>query len=156
MTFQIRAAVADDVAAIMALFPRLAAFELPPERVPEHLWQGDAELLQLWSTGAVPQCLVFVAVSDSQSIVGVSIAQLREELLSHQPSAHLEVLAVGDQAEGQGIGKALIAAAEQAVQERGASSMTLHVFSTNTRARGLYERMGYTGELIRYIKYLPE
>jgi len=32
--------------------------------------------------------------------------------------------------------------------------MTLHVFASNARARGLYERCGYTGELLRYIKQL--
>ncbi|MDZ4722241.1 MAG: GNAT family N-acetyltransferase [Roseiflexaceae bacterium] len=155
MTYHIRVATAADVAPILVLFPRLAAFELPSQRSPEDLWQGDAELLQRWSTGAVPQCLVYVAESSNQAILGVAIAQLRPELLSHMPSAHLEVLVVGDGAEGQGIGKALINIVEQAVWERGAGSMTLHVFRTNSRARALYERLGYLGELIRYIKYLP-
>ncbi len=155
MTYHIRPATAADVDAILALFPRLAAFELPPERIPEDLWRGDAELLQLWSMGEAPQCLVYVAVNDQAAILGVAMAQLREELLSHAPSAHLEVIVVRDDAEGQGIGPALIQVLEQAVRERGAGSMTLHVFSSNTRARAVYDRLGYTGELIRYIKYLP-
>jgi ribosomal protein S18 acetylase RimI-like enzyme len=66
----------------------------------------------------------------------------------------LEVIVVRDDAEGQGIGKALIGVIERAVQERGARSVTLHVFATNTRARAVYERLGYSGELIRYIKHL--
>ena len=45
-------------------------------------------------------------------------------------------------------------AAEEGARARGAESLTLHVFSTNTRARALYERLGYAGELIRYIKHL--
>ncbi len=32
--------------------------------------------------------------------------------------------------------------------------MTLHVFGANVRARGMYEKLGYDGELIRYIKEL--
>lgn len=154
MNYSIRVASPLDVEPMLALFPRLAAFSLPPERRAEHLWEGDAELLRRWSTGAVPQCLVYVAVNSDARIVGVAMAQLRDELLSHDPSAHLEVVAVHATAEGQGIGQRLIEAIEGAVQDRGAESLTLHVFARNTRARSVYERLGFTGELIRYIKYL--
>jgi ribosomal protein S18 acetylase RimI-like enzyme len=154
MPYQLRPATAADVDQILDLFPRLAAFDLPAERVPEHLWRGDAELLRTWAAGAAPQCLVHVAVDADQAILGIAMAQLREELLSHEPSAHLEVLVVRDGAEGQGIGQALIQSIEQAVREHGARSVTLHVFASNTRARAVYERLGYAGELIRYIKHL--
>ena len=140
--------------AMLDLFPRLAAFTLPERRAAEDLWRGDTDLLRLWSTGQAPQCLVQVAVNSEQTILGVVMAQLREELLSHEPSAHLEVIVVRDEAEGQGIGKALIQSMEQAVGERGACSITLHVFANNTRARAVYERLGYSGELMRYIKHL--
>ena len=40
------------------------------------------------------------------------------------------------------------------MRARGARSMSLHVFSTNMRARAVYERLGYDGELMRYIKRL--
>ena len=154
MTYELRAAVPADVSQILGLFPRLAAFDLPPERSAEHLWRSDAELLGRWATGAVPQCLVFVAVDSEETILGVAVAQLREELLSHAPSAHLEVLVVREGAEGQGIGQALVREVEQAVRARGAESITLHVFRSNTRARAVYERLGFTEELIRAIKYL--
>lgn len=156
MSYSIRAASPADVEPMLALFPRLAAFPLPPERRAEHLWEGDADLLRRWTTGVVPQCLVYVAVDPDDRIVGVVMAQLREELLSHQPSAHLEVVAVHADAEGQGIGRRLIEEIEQKVQARGAESLTLHVFGTNTRARSVYERLGFTGELIRYIKYFGQ
>ena len=153
MAYHLRAATSADADQILALFPRLAAFDMPPQRSAEDLWRSDAELLRRWSTGDMPQCLVFVAVDSEEIILGVAMAQLREELLSHEPSAHLEVLVVRDGAEGQGIGQALIQSIEQAVRERGARSVTLHVFASNTRARAVYERLGYAGELIRYIKH---
>ncbi|MFQ6006887.1 MAG: GNAT family N-acetyltransferase, partial [Woeseia sp.] len=59
---------------------------------------------------------------------------------------------VDDRAEGNGIGRALLSEAEQAARQRGAQSMSLNVISTNSRARRFYERSGYDGELIRYIK----
>ena len=49
-----------------------------------------------WSAGQAPQCLVYVAVTSEQAILGIAMAQQREELLSHAPSAHLEVLVVRD------------------------------------------------------------
>src|SRR3954451_21784865 len=154
MSHQIRPATPADIEQILELFPRLAAFDLPANRSAEDLWRGDAELLRLWGMGAAPQCLVHVAVDPQQAILGIAMAQLREELLSHEPSAHLEVIVVRDDAEGQGIGKAVIHSIEQAVRTQGAGSITLHVFANNTRARAVYERLGYTGELIRYIKHL--
>jgi len=122
--------------------------------VAEDLWRGDADLVRRWSSGAVPQCLVLVAVASDQEILGVAVVQLREELLSHEPSAHLEVLVVRPGAEGHGIGQRLVREAEQAAAIHGAGSLSLHVFSRNVRARALYERLGFTGELIRYLKYL--
>lgn len=154
MDYTIRTATPADLNEMLALFPRLAAFRLPPKRNPKDLWQGDADLLTRWSRGDAPQCIVHVAVDRHNAICGVAMTQLREEILSHEPSAHLEVVVVDDRAEGNGIGPALVAAAESGARQRGALSLTLHVFATNERARRLYERLGFDGELIRYIKHL--
>lgn len=90
-----------------------------------------------------------------QAVLGVAMTQPRAELLSGQPSAHLEVLVVRDDAERRRIGPALVRDAEDEVRRHGATSITLHVLATNVRARGVYERVGFVEELIRYIKYLP-
>lgn len=153
MSYSIRPATPADLDAMLALFPRLAAFDLPPRRAPEHLWHGDAELLRAWAAGGAPALLVRVAVDADDLVLGVALVSLREELLSHAPSAHLEVLAIHAAAEGRGIGRALLDSAEDAARAHGAQSMTLHVFANNTRARAVYERMGYDGELLRYIKH---
>ena len=110
-------------------------------------------MLLRWIEGKEPDLVAHLAVDDD-AVLGVVVVRLREELLSHQPSAHLEVLCVAAEIEGRGIGKALIYAAEEAAREAGARTMTLHVFATNTRARSLYDKLGYDGELIRYIKEL--
>lgn len=153
MSYHIRAAVPADLEAMVRLFPRLAAFRLPPHRVPADLWQDDAALLRTWAAGQAPPLLVYVAEAPEGAILGVALVSLRAELLSHAPSAHLEVLAVDATAEGRGIGRALLENAEHAVHAQGAQSMTLHVFANNTRARAVYEALGYDGELLRYIKH---
>ncbi len=156
MSLQIRLAAREDGEAIMALMPRLASFNVPKSRNPLDLWRSDAAMFQRWLDGKAEECLVHVAVDDAQKVLGFTLVSLRPELLSHEPSAHLEAIAVGEGAEGMGVGQALLAAAESEAQSHGAQTITLHVFASNTRAREFYERSGYDGELLRYIKELAE
>jgi len=137
---------------LLELFPRLASFDVPENRNPKHLWGGDAEMLADWAAGKRADIFVHVAKADDGTILGVSMVTMRPELLSHAPSAHLEVVVVAEGAEGKGIGGKLLEVAEEEAQKRGALSMTLHVFARNRRAREVYERAGYYGELLRYIK----
>jgi ribosomal protein S18 acetylase RimI-like enzyme len=152
MTFQIRPALAGDKEAILALMPRLAAFDVPESRKPEDLWRSDAKLMLRCLEGKADGCFAQVAVDESQKVIGLSLVSMRPELLSHDPSAHLEAIAVSETAEGTGVGKALLAAAEREAKARGARSITLHVFASNSHARDFYRRSGYQGELLRYIK----
>ncbi len=154
MEYSIRVALPSDGEAMRSLLPRLASFDIPARRSAKDLWRGDEQSLQAWLDGEAPNCLAHVAVDANNAVLGLSLVSLREEMLSHEPSAHLEVLAVAREAEGKGIGRALIVAAENTAQERGALTMTLHVFANNTRARHVYEELGYSGEIIRYIKEL--
>ena len=155
-TFRVRPARVEDREEMLALFPRLAAFDVPESRIPEHLWLHDAAMLERWATGDQDDCLVHVAVDSSATIVGIAMATLRPELLSKEPSSHLEAIAVAEGLSGNGIGSLLLDAIEKDARSRGAGTMTLHVFATNTRARGFYENKGYHGELMRYIKPLHE
>ena len=156
MSVHVRSAASDDGDAILALMPRLASFDVPESRNPVDLWRSDAAVFQRWLDGQAAECLVHVAVDDTEKIVGFTLVSLRPELLSHEPSAHLEAIAVGEGAEGMGVGQALLAAAENEAKAHGALTITLHVFANNTRACGFYEKSGYDGELIRYIKELAD
>ncbi len=156
MSFQIRSAEHEDGEAILALMQRLASFDVPKSRNPRDLWRSDAAMLQRWLDGKAAECFVHVAVDDAQEVLGFALVSLRPEMLSHEPSAHLEAIAVGEGAEGMGVGQALLGAAESEAMARGARTITLHVFASNTRARGFYEQSGYDGELLRYIKELAE
>ncbi len=139
--YKIRAATAADGEAMMALMPRLSAFEIPESRTPEHLWLDDAELLREWIAGGADDCFVHVAEDDGGAILGLTLVRLRPELLSHEPSAHLEAIAVANEAEGKGIGKALLVAAEEDAQRRGARTMTMHVFVESALLRELDRRI---------------
>lgn len=151
---KIRDALPADGEAMLALMPRLADFEVPEGRQADHLYNDDAKLMRQWVAGKVNDCLVQVAVDDDGNIVGFTLTRLRPDALSHEPSAHLEAIAVSSAAEGHGVGRALLGAAEDNCKLHGAKSLTLHVISTNERARSFYERSGYFGEMLRYIKRL--
>lgn len=150
----IRAARADDGPALMDLLPGLADFPVPNDRNPDDLWRGDARLVEQHLAGQDDNTILLVAADDSDRPLGVAFVTLKPELLSGAPSAHLEAIVIGPGARGQGAGRSLLEAVEQAAAERGARSITLHAFRRNERARALYESAGYDPELIRYMKPL--
>ncbi len=156
MAVTLRPATPDDADGLRGLLPRLAEFDLPPARDARDLWKHDLKLLEQWLVEQQADCRVHVAVDQSGQVCGLAIVTLRPELLSLAPSAHLEALAVASGFEGQGLGGRLLEAAEKDAREQGAESITLHVFAVNSRARALYEKAGFEGELMRYIKPLPE
>lgn len=69
--------------------------------------------------------------------------------------AEILTLAVHPWARRQGLGRALLAAAEQAAATAGAGTMFLEVASGNVAARGLYAAAGYV-EIGRRRRYYPD
>ena len=65
-----------------------------------------------WLAGR-QQCLVHVAVDEDDAVLGFTMVSLRPELLSDEPSAHLEAIALARSAEGRGIAQALLRCAEE-------------------------------------------
>lgn len=156
IAFDIRRAAAGDRDAMLALLPRLASFDLPDRRRPQDLWQGDEKLMRKALDGQAPECYIQVAIEGGSDLLGLAMYTLRAEILTHEPSAHLETLVVSEHAQGRGVGSALLRSAETHAFELGARSMSLHVFGVNDRARAVYARAGYDGELIRCIKWLDQ
>lgn len=145
-------ASAEHIDGIVALLPRLADFDVPVHRVANDLWHGDADLLRAWANGQRGDVSVCVAVDETGKVLGVAAASEREDLLSHAPSAHLEVLSVAEHAERRGLGHRLLASIEQSMRDKGATGMSLHVFSNNHRARALYAKEGFDEEIVRCFK----
>ena len=153
---RIRPATPDDLDAMLAILPRLAEFKLPPNRKAVDLWQGDADTLRTWAADGSDALRVLVADHEGTGVVGVALVRLQPEFMSGAPSAHLEAIAVATVADGHGVGRRLLEAAEDEATRGGALSMTLHVFANNERARSVYDRSGYDGELLRYVKPLTD
>ena len=102
---EVRSAQKEDGEAMLALLPRLAAFEIPNSRTAEHLWMHDAALMREWIAGKTDNVLMHVAEDEHRLIVGLAMVTLRPELLSLEPSAHLEAIAVSEGVEGQRVGQ---------------------------------------------------
>ena len=60
------------------------------------------------------------------------------------PYVYFDDISVRAEHRGQGIGTALIRAAEEYVRGTGMSAVVFHVEKTNTQAFRLYERLGYS------------
>jgi ribosomal protein S18 acetylase RimI-like enzyme len=63
--------------------------------------------------------------------------------------ASIASIAVAAEAQGQGVGKALMAAFEAGARQSGATFMTLSVHADNPVARRLYERSGWKAQHLR-------
>ena len=107
-------------------------------------WSGDTVYDQFRSV-AQGRRLVLVAEYDGYAVGTVSLewngAHYRN--VRGQRSAHISNLVVRPTHQRQGIGRALVEAAEEAAHSRGYGVVTIGVDQPNRYARRLYEGWGY-------------
>lgn len=146
----IRPAQPGDRDFVVALADRLVSFDVPAFRTKAELADGDRRALAGWFREPPPDEALFVAELDGQP-AGCAYLVTLVDYFNERPHAHLSVLAVTAEAEGKGVGSALLDRAEAWARERGSDRLTLSALVTNSRARALYERRGFSGEYIRYV-----
>lgn len=97
-----------------------------------------------------PDAAVFVAESNGGIVGRLSISRD-----THPASEHVADLGlmVSRGHRRQGIGLALMEAAERWARESGVRKLELHVFPHNTPAIALYEKLGYQREGLRHGHY---
>jgi GNAT superfamily N-acetyltransferase len=149
-TITLRAATAADEPVLVALAGRLTAFPLPPWRRPDDIARADArDMLAAVSTGA-PDNEVFVADRAGAPVGCLHILEVTDFFgMRH---AHISVIATTEAAEGSGVGRALVAYAEDWARRRGHRLLTLNVFAANERARRFYHQAGLAPEMVKYAK----
>ena len=148
----IRPAVASDRSFVLNLASRLVdGFDAPRHRTKPELIEGDRRALEAWFDNPSKEGeAMLIAELDGQP-AGVAYLVTLIDYFIERPHAHLSVLAVEKQAEGKGVGSALLEACQQWARSRGSDRLTLSALVTNNRARALYERKGFGGEYIRYV-----
>ena len=146
----IRGAVAADRDFVLAMADRLVSFEVPAFRSKAELADGDRRALAAWFLEPKTGEALLVAEHDGRP-AGCAYLVTLVDYFNERPHAHLSVLAVTTEAEGKGVGSALLDRSEAWARECGSDRLTLNALVTNSRARALYERRGFSGEYIRYV-----
>jgi GNAT superfamily N-acetyltransferase len=156
ITWHVRLGRPDDRAFIIRLVPRLAdGFPLPPWRTQEEIVRAESATLEAaLERGSNASARLLIAETSAGEPGGFVYLEQHIDYFRQMPHAHVAVLAVSGEAEGQGVGRALLEAAERWTREQGLDMLTLNVFAGNTRARSVYERLGYAPETLRYVKTL--
>jgi len=83
---------------------------------------------------------------EAGTAVGYALVTLRGASYTwRHPPAHgeLEAISVLPEAQGRGLGRALVERSYAELAERGIDTMTLRVIEGNAQARGFYEHMGF-------------
>ena len=106
----------------------------------EALELAERETDELLPDGVdTPGTALLVGESDGEVIGMVWVGPAPQS----RPGWWLYDIEVVAEARGRGYGRALLAAAEQAVRDRGGDTLGLNVFGDNEVARTLYESAGY-------------
>jgi ribosomal protein S18 acetylase RimI-like enzyme len=150
----VRLAHADDDDFILALVPRLVAFDLPAWRKRNDTLNGIRSDIARHLRELPAASHLFVAEDDDGERVGFLHLQTQKDFFTGVLNCHIGDLVVAEGHDGRGVGSALIAYAEQWAREHRCRHVTLSVFPGNERARALYARFGYGDELIRMAKLL--
>lgn len=149
----IRSATSADRAFLSRLADRLADFDRPVGRSHAEIADGDRRALFEALDNTRPGTELFIAELGGTP-AGCLLMWTLEDYFSRQWHAHVSVIAVTKEAEGRGVGRALMEYAEHWARQRGHRSITLSVFEGNQRAQALYTRVGYQTEMRRMVKLL--
>lgn len=144
----------EDQPFLLKLSERLGDFPVPPWRTSAEIGAADHAILLAALNRPSRESTIRVAETPEGQPLGYVFVTTREDYFTRQPHAHVEILAVAPEAEGRGIARVLMQAAEDWSREQGYTRVTLNVFATNTRALGLYEHLGYRPETVHYLKDL--
>ena len=150
----IRLAIADDDDFILGLVGRFVEFELPPWRKRGECARGIRADVERHLAEQPAGTHIFVAEDASGQRVGFLHLQTVTDYFTAAQNCHISDLAVAEGCDGRGIGRTLLAFAEDWAREHHCRHVTLAVFPGNARARALYERAGYGIDLLRMAKPL--
>jgi ribosomal protein S18 acetylase RimI-like enzyme len=148
----IRPATAADAQMLAGLAGRLAAFPLPAWRTAGSIAAADAAAMEAAIEAGTGDNEVLIAERGGTPAGCLHILVMKDFFgVRH---SHVSVLSITAEAEGTGVGRALIAYAEGWTRQRGLSLMTLNVFAGNERARRFYDRAGFEMEMLKYAKWI--
>jgi GNAT superfamily N-acetyltransferase len=148
----VRPFVVDDFAFLASIAQRLHPGQTASPRDPETMAQFFANLASSRLLSE-PGAEAFVATLDGAAS-GVIAVHPDADYFTGHPRAYVDILVVAPEAEGEGVGSALMRHAEQWARDHGCKEVVLDVFAGNRGAQAFYERNGYRPDHIRMTKSL--
>jgi GNAT superfamily N-acetyltransferase len=153
-SFNIRPVGPDDSEFILSLVPRFVTCALPTSHRKRDVVAAIRAEIERALRDPRPGEHFFVAEDAGGGRIGFLHLQVQRDFLSAVRACHVSDLAVAEGHDGQGIGHALLEHARQWAQDHHCKLLTLSVFPGNVRARALYDRAGFSPDLLRMVKPL--
>jgi len=152
----IRKALPNDADFIAAHAHRLLNFNLPGWRANEKdkMMQADINHITNALIKDDPDDCVFIAMDAENKACGFIRVAIHQDYYTGENHAHVNDVVVTGEAEGKGVGKALLQKADEWAMNKKARWITLNVFEENKHARAVYEKQGYHVEWIKYLKQI--
>jgi ribosomal protein S18 acetylase RimI-like enzyme len=146
----IRTGTDADREAVLALAPRLLVGVAPWRDQAEALAAGRRWLEGSLAAAARAEGAVFVAAVADQVLGVISIGPVTH--FTGERDGYIGELAVAEHTARQGIGRALVAAADTWARDHGLAHLTLHAGARNAGARAFYAALGFTEEEVRLTR----
>jgi len=142
---------AQDRPAILDLAERFTEFELPPWRAKRDVDEANRKALAGALDDAAVGSVVLVAERDGE-FAGFIRLQTKTDYFTKRDVGYIADIAVHPDHEGVGVAGRLLDAGQAWAKDKGLMTLTLEVFDGNDRAARLYERHGFTREVVQYTK----
>ena len=152
MPFFIRLFDQEDRNFVLAMLPRLSGIDLPPWLTKTSLDDFNQAAMEKAMDDMPDDAALLIAEDETQAPAGFIYLTTEADYFTGEKLGYISDLAVAPQAEGQGVGRLLMDAAEDWAREKGYQRLTLDVFAGNERARRVYEKNGFTEEVVKYVK----
>lgn len=150
----IRAWKESDKPFIVSLAVRFMDFELMPWRDPKKMEEAQIRIAKESVDNPEQGTEIFVAESGEGKLLGFLEVAPHYDKLNGTKQGSIVAIAVSPDGEGQGVGKRLMAKAEEWAKQQGYRQLVLHVFHNNSRAVDFYKRLDYEIEVAKMVKEL--
>ena len=150
---RVREARPGDEAFVAELVPRFVEHGAADGHTREEVIGGTRRVLANALRAPEPGVVFLVAEDDAGERAGFVYAVTERDFFTDEPYLHVSEIATVRS--GDGVGTALMEAAETRARERGYRFVTLNVVDENAAARRFYERHGYAIGHHHFVKRLP-
>ena len=108
------------------------------------LWMGDIlDVTSIAADGGMMRSERFILENDQKEMIGILWMGISRDQFTCEETGYLLGLFVCEGHRGRGLGKALMACAEEWCLRHGLLSLTLNVGSANTHAKRFYDGLGF-------------